>query len=878
MKLTFFSIILILFSKLCFAENTSSQTPFDTSLQTLSLSVSDVVTTIDPALGNTLEADVIDLSNVINSNSCQTQIGEINESSGVDIPAYSIPGATYNLQMAALLRDAPELSAFADEIYPFFNLMAAYANENNLQNLESISSVELAQKLSEFASKKYKLHMPKGVLLVEVINQRIIRDPTKLALAFGGVSALSLNEKTEILHQVINRMDEDPITSSAVPLDRTKRMASYFSQVGLSQGLIINENHRGVNRYTIIVKDTTSGKFVRNSYTPTHRTLGDRQEFLQLNGTSLKPELVPEDYRDVVSSQLLSQKDPEVWSIPTNDRRPSPITIQTPQVVTSPREQTGLVPLQIQGLNQEIIPDEARVDGDAGITFRTGSLPTAQTFTPVNVNVIDTDINDVEIPNYLNPNQNNRRQQSNILGLTQSNSPNGEILETSLSTVTANEGLVLRAVGSRSNGSSSHGFSSLVETGRNGQTIEGSGFYQDGQDFGVSGRYRNTLDGRLIEGRSFFTIDTSDNSDPENPSRGISVTAITNYRSLETELDTTTSLNTTIATNIPVGQNDLVRTIVTVDADQGITNAAGLYSTQVSDTTRLSVSAQTNEAGQNVSGRVANTNTVVAVTNEVTTLGQTQNTVTLGQNLDSVLPNDVQGFVRVERSDGDIEQRTTIGSSFNIEPGVILSDRGQIVISTNDSTRNAPNGELIQDQSSRSYTVMDTISTETNFDLRYVTSRTGTPNTEVDRNEYGMRLTYGVDRQGNPTATNDGIVGSVNATYVTEDTDSDDPISNGQTRQQYSAGANIGYTDNNQNNGSSFNITAGPDYTYEVVRNSGTLVSEREDQGFRISSEYSRGLQRRQASCSANNRTTASATGISRERPWECRVTFSQRF
>src|SRR5690606_3693218 len=126
---------------------------------------------------------------------------------------------------------------------------------------------------------------------VEVINQRIIRNPSNLALAFGGVSALSLNERTEILHQVINRIDEDPLAVSAAPLDRTKRMAAYFNQVGLSQGLIINENHRGVNRYTIIVKDTVSGKFVRNSYTPTQRTLGDRQEFLQLNGTALKPEL-----------------------------------------------------------------------------------------------------------------------------------------------------------------------------------------------------------------------------------------------------------------------------------------------------------------------------------------------------------------------------------------------------------------------------------------------------------------------------------------------------------------------------------------------------------------------------------------------------------
>ena len=218
----------------------------------------------------------------------------------------------------------------------------------------------------------------------------------------------------------------------------------------------------------------------------------------------------------------------------------------------------------------------------------------------------------------------------------------------------------------------------------------------------------------------------------------------------------------------------------------------------------------------------------------------------------------------------------------SIDPGIILSEDGRIIISTNDTRRNAPDGTLIENGSIRSFTVMDTIGSDINFDLSYVNTNTNTNNAQTNRNVYGGRLTYGVDRNGNPISQNGGIVGSIDARYTNENTLGEaNPkklTSSNQYREEYNLSGNIGYSERNNNSGSSFNITAGTDYRYEVIRNGGTIVSTTEDQGFRIASEYSRGLQRRQASCNATQRTTTTVAGSTQNSPWECRITFSQRF
>jgi len=888
MKIAFFITLFFSISNLCFASNESLQNPFDPTLQNLSFDISEVVTNIDENLGQELGAEVIDIANVVNTNSCKTQIGEINESSQVEFPAYNIPGMAYNLQMEALLRDVPELSQFREQLYPFHNLLAAYANANGLQNLNSKSSTELATIMNEFARKEFGLHLPKGILLVEIINTRIIREPNNLGLAFGGVASLPLNERTEILHHVINRIDEDP-NSSTIPLERTKRMASYFTASGLNQGLILLENHQGVNRYTIIAKDEQSGQFVRNSYTPAARTQERRQEFLQLDGRPLSPEQVPVEFRGIITPQLLSQSAPEIWSVPASvNTDPSPITVQTPTLVPVPgstisTEQNGVVPLNVRGLNEVEQPDSIEVQGEGSLTFRSGTLPRVQTFSPVNVNVVDTNISEIRMPNFVNPQLNINKEKPNALGLNLTNQPRGNIFETSLATVSQTEGVVLRAAGSTNNGITSMGFGSLVETGSNGSTLEGNGFIQRGEDFGLSGRYRSDDNNTLFEGRSFLTFNTSDNTDPDNPIRGISVTAISNYRYQSNAAGSTTDFNTTLSTDIPVGQTDLIRTAVTVDANDGITNAAGLYRTQVSDTTQLSLSGQiVDESGRTLSGRLENENTAITLTNYESRQGQIQNTLVAGQNLDSLLPDNTQGYVRFERSTGDLEDRTVLSTAVSIDPGIILSEDGRIIISTNDTRRNAPDGTLIENGSIRSFTVMDTIGSDINFDLSYVNTNTNTNNAQTNRNVYGGRLTYGVDRNGNPISQNGGIVGSIDARYTNENTLGEaNPkklTSSNQYREEYNLSGNIGYSERNNNSGSSFNITAGTDYRYEVIRNGGTIVSTTEDQGFRIASEYSRGLQRRQASCNATQRTTTTVAGSTQNSPWECRITFSQRF
>lgn len=896
MKIRLFSILLLLFSKLCFAENQSNQSPFNDNLQDLSITVSDIVTEINPSLGQGLENDIIDLASVVNSNTCETQLGIISsDPSHITFPSYNIPGAAYNLQIADLLRDATELDRFRDEIYPFFNLVATYARENGLQNLDAVTSTDLAQRLSEFAASRYNLHFPKGILLVEVISLRIARDPANLGRAFGGVSELSLTEKTEILHHIINRIDNDP-NAQGSELDRFNRSAAYFRSAGLSEGIIINENHLGQNRYTLLVKDE-SGSFIRHSYSPTARTIEPRQRFSRLDGSEINAEDVPSEYRGIVAAQLMSERPPTAWSRP-NIQNPdeNPITLQTPNIVIEPAPtpqvngQEGVIPVYIQGLNQETPPATARVEGQGGITYRTGSLPSAQTYSQAEINELDTNISTIELPNFRNPRADEKKEITNILGLTNRDAPNGEIFEASIATVGATDGVVLRTIGSSNDGVTTRGFSTLYQESGDQDILEGSAFIQQGDDFGLSGRYRTDQNGTLIEGRSFLTLDTTDRTDPDNIVRGVSVTAITNFRSQTTETGNVTQLDTTLSTDIPVGEDDTIRTMVNIDSDTGFNGAAALYETNLSEDVDLSLAGEVGQNGRSLSARVETEDTIVALRNEENNQGQIQNTITLGRDLDFILPENVEGYVVAERSQGDIENRSTISTAFNINPGIILSDDGRVIISSVDSSRENPNGGLIENQSNRSFTVMDTIGTMTNFDLSYTTSNTETPNTVTNRDIVAGRLTYGVDREGQPIereqspfAAQRGVRGSLGAQYTSEDSTTSavgkgNTTPGATTREEFRVNADIGYTEVNRLRNTSLSLSGGTEYIYEVVRNGGTLVSETEQNGFRIASEYTRGLQRRQATCSASQRTMVNATGVSRENPWECRITFSQRF
>ncbi len=875
---------------LLFSASVQAQAPFDRGLIDLTTSVGDIVSRTDPQGGENLRAQAIELSQFVTQQSCSSFIGvQVNEgeSSRVELAAYDIPGAPYNDQMLALINQFPQFAAHRSQIYPFRNLLGAYARSLGVNHFKDKSSTELASALSEFAASEYQLYLPKGLLLVEVIQDRLIDDPTKVAVAMNGVSALSLNERAEVLHHLSGRIANDTGAGTS-DFQRQTRVAEYFTNAGLTEGMIIRERHQGQEKISVIARDANSGQFLKNTYMPVERSvIGQAQEFYGLNGEVIEAREIPEAFRPIVSAQFLSGRDPTVWSEYQERQQepgPSRLTVQTPTVSVVPESEatptTGVAPIVIRGLDENEQPANLQVQGDAGVTFTTGTVDRVVTFSPSQIRNIDTDITQIVVPNFLNPQETARQNQVNQLGLSNLNAPEGEIFQTSLATVSASDAAVFRATGSRSDGTNVQGFSHLMQVGRTGNTVDSSGFIQNGNDYGISGRYQTSTAGTLIEGRSFFNLDTTNrNSAGEVTSRGVNFTGVMNYRSQTHNGENTTVLNGTVGADIPVGENDTIRTVASLDADQGLTNIATSYNTNISESTRLSVIGQTGVSGESVAARIQNTNTVATARTSVDAQGNQTNAVALGQNISAVLPENTEGFIMVGVEEGDLGTTTRQLATFAVSPGVILSEDGRVGFTTSNSNRTNAAGDLVQDQSTQTFVVTDSIGT-VNWDVSYSLGETVTPQNTTDRVALTNRVTYGVDRNGRPLDSNGGIVGSLTSGYTQEVTSPNEAQTNPGTRvaEQFRVDATTGYTSGTNSAGRSYGVNGGLEFTREIVSVGGTIESTTDNRNFRIGAEFNQQYQRGSATCNAGRRRTINAAGVQDNSPVECHVTFVRRF
>tara|TARA_R110000868_G_scaffold163335_1_gene395509 strand:- start:33471 stop:36119 length:2649 start_codon:yes stop_codon:yes gene_type:complete len=880
----------LLLLTLLFSFNLQAQTPFDNGLIDLTSSVGDIVSITNPMAGESLRVQAIELSTFVDQQRCSSFIGIQVEDAGatrVELAAYEIPGAPYNDQMLALINQYPQFASMQPHIYPFRNLLGAYARSLGVNHFKDKSSTELATGLSAFAASEYQLYLPKGLLLVEVIQDRLIDDPSKLTFAMNGVSSLSLNERAEVLHHLSARIASDAGAGSS-DFDRQKRVAEYFTNAGLTEGLLIRERHQGQEKISVIAKDTASGQFLKNTYMPVARSvLGQAQEFYSLSGQVVEAREIPEEFRPIVSTQLLSGRNPSVWSEYQERQQepgPSRLTVQAPTVSVVPESEatpnTGVAPIVIRGLDENEQPANLQVQGDAGVTFTTGTVDRVVTFSPNQIRNIDTDITQIIVPNFMNPQETARQNQVNQLGLSNLNAPRGQIFQTSLATVSATDGAVLRATGSRSDGTNVQGFSNLMQVDRNGNTMDSSGFIQNGNDFGVSGRYQTSAAGTLLEGRSFFNLDTTDrNSDGEVISRGVNFTGVMNYRSQTHNGENTTVLNGTVGADIPVGENDTVRTVASLDADQGVTNIATSYNTDISEGTRLSVIGQTGVSGESIAARVQNENTIATARTSVDAQGNQTNAVALGQNLQSVLPENTEGFVMVGIEEGDLGTTTRQVATFAVSPGVILSEDGRVGYTISNSDRTNATGAMIQEQSTQTFVVTDSIGT-VNWDVNYSLGETTTPIETTDRVSITNRVTYGVDRNGRPLDSNGGVVGSLTSGYTQEMTSSNETQTNPGTRvaEQFRIDATTGYTSGTNSAGRSYGVNGGLEFTRNIVSVGGTVESTEDNRNFRIGAEFNEQYQRGSATCNAGRRRTINAAGVEDNSPVECHVTFVRRF
>tara|TARA_R110000868_G_scaffold202649_7_gene450372 strand:- start:2211 stop:4835 length:2625 start_codon:yes stop_codon:yes gene_type:complete len=871
---------------LLFSFNLHAQAPFDANIINLTTSVSDIVATTDPGSGQSLRAQAVELSQFVSQQSCSSFIGiQVNEgeSSRVELAAYEIPGAPYNDQMQALINQFPQFSSLHSNIYPFRNLLGAYARSLGVNHLRDKSSTDLASGLSEFAAKEYQLYLPKGLLLVEVIKDRLADDPSALPFAMQGVAALSINERAEIIHHLSARISTDSAAGST-DLERQQRISQYFTNAGFTEGLLIHEQHQGQTKYSILVKDKTSGEFIRNTYMPTARTFTQTQSFYNLNGTAITAADIPEEFREVVTAQLISGTPPAVWSeYQPREDGPSRLTVQTPSVTVVPEGQentSGVLPITITGLDENQDPATLQIQGDAGLTYTTGNVDRVVTFSPSEIRNIDTNINEIIVPNFLNPQETARIKQVNQLGLSNLNAPNGEIFQTSLATVSATNGAVFRAAGSRSDGTNVQGFSNMMQLDDNGNTMDASGFIQNGNDFGVSGRYQVSPTGSITEGRGFFNLDTTNrNSAGEVVSRGVNFTGVLNYRSHNHNGENTTTLGGTIGADIPVGESDTVRTVASLDADQGITNVAASYNTNISDSTRLSVIGETGNNGTSVASRIQNNNTTAVVRTTIDAQGNQTNAAAVGQNLQAVLPDNVEGFVLVGVETGDLGTTTRQVATFAVTPGVLLTEDGRIGYTVSTSNRTNATGDLVQDQTTQTFVVTDSIGT-INWDLNYTIADTRSPGSVSNRTSLTNRVTYGVDRNGRPLDANGGVVGSLTSSITQEDTLGSNPKSGDTTQnsQQFRVNATAGYTSGTNLNGRSYGVNGGLEFMREVVSVGGTVQSTTENRNFRIGTEFNEQWQRGSLSCNAGERSTITAVGVTNSNPVECNITFVRRF
>src|SRR5690606_10032637 len=150
MKLALISLIFISYST--FAQTGSEEVPFN-GIIGLTRDVGDVLIATGAAgAGRNLQTQATDLETIATNQRCNITAGlidaDVTEGNNVTLPAFAIPGAPYDDQIAALAGANERINQIKDQIYPFNNLLASYARSQNVSNFNDVNSTDLATKLS----------------------------------------------------------------------------------------------------------------------------------------------------------------------------------------------------------------------------------------------------------------------------------------------------------------------------------------------------------------------------------------------------------------------------------------------------------------------------------------------------------------------------------------------------------------------------------------------------------------------------------------------------------------------------------------------------------------------------------------------------------
>ncbi len=828
-----FIFIILLFPFYSFAQ-TQNSSPFGPTLSDLTIDISNVVLeTPDTTLQDQSSAGVVlsqarDLSDLAITNTCSTTIGvteqSTNDSIQVVLADSDISGLPYIQQIASLIQQHPSLAQYRNEISSYSSLLMAYreslvqSQNRQYENddgvillsppevdgdgaketanngitpiapgqspdayIESLSSTDLALLVSGFAQDRYQLYLPPGLLTIETVAHRIARDQNNLASAFRGVSDLSMDEKLGIIHVLSNRVSEDRGAGST-QISRTQRIGQYFSSAGFNDGVIVRERVRNQEKISLYVYSESEQRMVRHIYDGPSGTIANTPEqgFYSLTGNQIENDSVSELYRGVLQGELIAGT-PSAWQqtyVPTDNTH---VSFNPPVIVT---------PAPSNVPNFEATPAPAELTGSATFNLRTGSG--AGLITSENVNLIQsrttqfTNLDQVNLPlantnGGLNLGQ-GKPQGPNPLGLGvdggngQSVLPtNNDIYALGLNTNAQNGSTTLSLGTSNSNGVEAYGLnlSGTVNPDAD-NTVRGSAFYQNNPQTGNLRSYGASInrDDCNLRGRSFFSIDNSDNTDPQNIVRGTRFTGELEANSNRCR-NTESGVSARLGTAIPVGDSDTVIGTVNLDSDDGVTGYSTGYSTTTDGGTTLTAGVVNNQAGNTSAVRVDRTNTNIILSNNRTNNGLDTNTFEVRQNFDPILPDNVNAVGQATIVRGDTGSSNTFNLNTAVAPGGREDDL-RILSTVTLQNRQGPNGEDISNTVRADFNINDTVAFNGNDIGAYRTGvtldRSRTPQSTTNRETYNAEITLGADRLGNTNDSLGGLSSSLSVTYIDEQT------------------------------------------------------------------------------------------------------------
>ncbi len=825
-----FFIYILFFPVICFAQSQDSS-PFDPTLSGLTADISNIfletpdATTQDQNVAGRILSQARDLRELATTNTCLTTIG-ITEQNGdeeveIVLADSNISGLPYLLQISSLIQQHPSLAQYRNEISSYSSLLMAYreslAQRQNRQYenddgvillsrpevdvdgaketasngitpiapgqspdayIESLSSTDLALLVSRFAQDRYQLYLPPGLLTIETVAHRIARDQNNLASAFRGVSELSMDERLGIIHVLSNRVSEDRGAGST-QISRTQRIGQYFSSAGFNDGVVVRERVRNQEKISLYVYSESEQRMVRHIYDGPSRTIANTPEqgFYSLTGNQIENESVSELYRGVLQGELIAGA-PSAWQqtyVPTDNTQ---VSFNPPVVVT---------PAPSSVPNFEATPAPAELTGSASFNLRTGTG--AGLITSENVNLIQspttqfTNLEPINLPLANGAGASARQGKPagpNPLGLGvgggngQSVLPtNNDIYELGLNTNAQNGATTISLGTSNSNGIEAYGLnlSGTVNPDAD-NTVRGSAFYQNNPETGNLRSYGASLnrDDCNLRGRSFFSIDNSDNTDPQNIVRGTRFTgevAANSDRCRNTE----SGVSARFGATIPVGDSDTIIGTVNLDSNDGVNGYSTGYSTTTDGGTTLTAGVVNNQAGNTSAVRVDRTNTNIILSNNRTNNGLDTNTYEVRQNFDPILPDNVNAVGQATIVRGDTGSSNTFNLNTAVAPGGREDDL-RILSTVTLQNRQGPNGEDISRTVRADFNINDTVAINGNDIGAYRTGvtldRSRTPQSMTNRETYNAEITLGADNLGNANDSLGGLSGSLSVTYTDE--------------------------------------------------------------------------------------------------------------